>query len=60
VKKLTTKKIINEITRIRANNNLLWMSLLQLAVTARPNKARQIIRLITTNDRTISKWTSQL
>jgi hypothetical protein len=60
VKKLTTKKIINEITRIRANNNLLWMSLLQLAVTARPNKARQIIRLITTNDRTISEWTSQL
>jgi hypothetical protein len=58
--KPTTKEIILKVTDTRTKNNLLWMSLLALAVTAKPKKARKIIRAITKNDKAISEWISQL
>ncbi len=60
MKKPTTKEIIKQITRIRARNNELWMSLLALAVLAEPDEAKFIIRKITHNDKAVTEWLSKL
>jgi hypothetical protein len=60
VKKKTTKEIIEKITEIRMYNNQRWMQILQLALAARPKKAKEIMRIIVGNDKEITKWTSRL
>lgn len=60
LKKLSSKRIIREITRIRSRNNRLWMSLLALAVTAKPRAARGIIGKISANDLQVTRWLSRL
>jgi hypothetical protein len=60
MKKPTANEIIDTVTQVRTVNNILWMSLLRLAVTARPRKAKALIRKISRNDRAITEWLSRL
>ncbi len=60
LKKLSDKEIIKKITRIRTQNNGLWMALLALAVSARRDKAMFILRKITKNDIAVTQWLSKL
>lgn len=58
--KLSRDEVITQITRIRGRNNRLWMSLLSLALKAKPRKAKKIIRGITRNDQEVSKWLGRI
>lgn len=58
--KTKDRLILSNITEIRAKNNFLWMSILALAIEARPKKAKKLVREITENDRKVSKWLSKL
>lgn len=60
MKKPSTKEIIKAITLARSRNNDHWMKLLELAVTAKPREAKDILRCIKENDERISKWMSHL
>lgn len=52
--------IIRRITAIRANNNVLWMRLLELAVKFAPADAKAALREINDNDRDISALLEEL
>lgn len=56
----STKRVVKEITKVRANNNHLWMDLMVLALMARPKEAKQIISRINKNDKEISGWLEKL
>lgn len=47
-------KIIDDIQRIRANNNKVWMDLVRLAVRVAPAEAKAIFGRITDNDEQVS------
>ena len=53
-------KIINEIAKIRSNNNVNWMDLLKLAFNLDPKKASKIMKKINYDDKKISKLLNQL
>lgn len=46
--------VIQQISDIRANNNVLWMRLLELALEHAPVDAKTALRQININDRAIS------
>lgn len=48
------KKTLKVVSLIRANNNILWMKLLEIALTKCPKESSAIVRKITANDRRIS------
>lgn len=48
------EKMIAQITDLRANNNVLWMRLAQLALMHAPADAKAAMRNINENDRLIS------
>jgi hypothetical protein len=48
-------KAINDIQKIRAKNNKLWMDLLRLALKAAPKEAKAVLKEINKNDKAISK-----
>jgi hypothetical protein len=48
------RAIVEQITRIRARNNGLWMGLLELALETSPRRAKLILQAINHNDREIS------
>jgi len=52
--------IINKIEKIRSKNNVNWMDLLRLAFRISPNKARNLIRKINSQDKRISSLLRQL
>ena len=52
--------IINKIEKIRSKNNVNWMDLLRLAFRISPNKARNLIRKINSQDKRISNLLRQL
>jgi hypothetical protein len=54
------ENIINEITQVRSRNNFLWMSLLTLAMKAKPKEAKKILQAINENDKEISGWLEKL
>lgn len=58
--KFPENEILIIITRIRANNNRLWMGLLRLALRENPVESKKIIKQITKNDREVSRWLSRL
>lgn len=58
--KIKDKLALREVAKIRVKNNELWMKILELAVEARPRRAKELIREITENDRRISSWLSKL
>jgi hypothetical protein len=53
-------KIINEIARIRSNNNLNWMDILKLAFKLDPESASKIMRKINYDDKKISQLLNKL
>ena len=53
-------KIINEIARIRSNNNLNWMDILKLAFKLDPESASKIMRKINYDDKQISQLLNKL
>ncbi len=52
--------IVDEIEKIRTNNNVNWMDLLRLAIKASPTNARKLINRINSDDNKISKLFEQL
>jgi len=46
--------LVTEIEQIRAENNMLWMDLLRLAMQHSPGEAKEILRAIRKNDEKIS------
>ena len=53
-------KIINEIAKIRSNNNLNWMDILKLAFKLDPESASKIMRKINYDDKKISQLLNKL
>lgn len=60
LKKLPQRQIIRQIAAIRGRNNRAWMNLLALALSAKPRKAKRILKGIIDNDRQVTKWTARL
>lgn len=52
--------ILTKVRNIRTKNNKLWMDLLALAMECAPDKARNIIKKITENDKKISQTLEDL
>lgn len=53
-------KIINEIAKIRSNNNVNWMDLLKLAFKLDPKNASKIMKKINYDDKKISQLLNKL
>lgn len=49
-----------QIQEIRSRNNVLWMSLLEIALTSEPEKTKKVLKEITDNDKRVSELTSKL
>ena len=49
-------KIINEIAKIRSNNNVNWMDLLKLAFNLDPKKASKIMKKINYDDKKFQNY----
>lgn len=52
--------IIDEIEKVRTKNNVNWMDVLRLAFKHAPDEAREIIRKINNEDKSISKLFEKL
>jgi len=52
--------IVDEIEKIRHDNNKNWVGLLRLALRSEPEAAKFLLQSITKNDRKISNLTQQL
>ena len=48
-------KLINEIEKIRKDNNRNWMNLLRIALKNSPLESKKVLKKINTNDKKISK-----
>lgn len=53
-------KIIDEIEKIRASNNVNWMDLLRLALKAAPEETKLLFKKINNDDNRISSLFSKL
>ena len=53
-------KIIKQIEKIRAKNNVNWMNILRLAFKLDPNEAKKIMKKINYDDKKISTLLNQL
>ena len=53
-------KLINEIEKIRKDNNRNWMNLLRIALKNSPIESKSVLKKINTNDKKISKLFSKL
>ena len=53
-------KLINEIEKIRKDNNRNWMNLLRIALKNSPFESKSVLKKINTNDKKISKLFSKL
>lgn len=60
MKTWTPGKTIRRISDIRANNNVLWMRLLEIALEHAPVDAKAALRQINNNDREISGLLQEL
>ena len=57
---IKSKKIIDNISKIRSKNNKNWMDILKLAFKNDPKNASKILSKITNFDQRISKLTKKL
>lgn len=57
---ITEEDIINQISKIRRNNNECWMAILKLAFKEAPIKAKTIFKQITKNDKKINDLSRKL
>jgi len=55
-----SEDIINEISRIRAANNVLWMGLLEIALKSERDLTKDLLRQINKNDQQISALLAEL
>ena len=53
-------KIIKQIEKIRAKNNVNWMNILRLAFKLDPNEAKKIMKKINYDDKKISNLLNKL
>lgn len=53
-------KLIDEIEKIRTQNNVNWMDLLRLAFRSNPEETKKLIRKINTDDNRISEIFAKL
>jgi hypothetical protein len=53
-------EVLGKITVVRAGNNILWMSLLEIALEHAPEKARAVLSQINENDGKISALLAEL
>ena len=53
-------KIIKQIEKIRARNNVNWMNILRLAFKLDPNEAKKIMKKINYDDKKISQLLNKL
>ncbi len=63
MKKENTKnylKIIDEIEKVRSNNNVNWMDLLRLAFTHAPDEAKKLMQKIDHEDNRVSDLVKKL
>ncbi len=51
---------VDQIQKVRATNNRLWMGLLKLSLNASPEKAKRILMKINSNDMKISELIQRL
>ena len=58
--KHANKNLLNSVSKIRVKNNKLWMQVLALAIEARPEEARKLIRGITSNDQEVSRLMAEI
>jgi|TARA_B100001964_G_C14148930_1_gene561083 hypothetical protein len=54
------QKYINQIEKIRGNNNINWMNILRLVIKYAPKEASQIMRRIRSDDKKISDLLKKL
>ena len=54
------KKIINQIEKVRMQNNKNWMELLRIAIESNPTASRRVLKSININDKKISKLLSKI
>jgi len=57
---MNNKDVIDEIADIRANNNGLWMQLLEIALEAEPELTKTVLRQINNNDGQVSALLKEL
>lgn len=57
---MDTKTKIDEMENIRKINNSLWMELLRIALESNPEKTKNVIKQIRTNDMKISEIFDEL
>jgi len=60
MKKNYYSKIIDQIEKIRTNNNINWMDILRLAFNSDPSSAKKIMKKINRDDKKISKLLTKL
>ena len=53
-------KIIDEIEKVRSNNNVNWMDLLRLAFTHAPDEAKKLMQKIDHEDNRVSELVKKL
>ena len=58
--KRTDEEIIDEIEKVRSQNNINWMDVLRLAFKHSPKEAKKLVNKITIEDTRISKLFKQL
>jgi hypothetical protein len=60
MKKKNFNKIINQIKKVRSQNNVNWMDLLKLSFKLDPKRASQIMKKINYDDKKISSLLKKL
>ena len=54
------REIIGLITSMRANNNVLWMQLVEIAIEKAPKQTKKVLSAINANDSNISDLLKEL
>lgn len=60
MKKVNYSKILDQIEKIRAKNNVNWMNVLRLAFKLDPKQSSKIMKKINYDDKKISKLLNKL
>ena len=57
---LMTSSLLAEVEGIRANNNKLWMKIVEIAIENAPEETRTVLKAISANDRRITACLEKL
>lgn len=57
---MTDLEIIDEIQKVRGNNNVNWMDILRIAFKYAPDETREIFKRITNDDNVINELSKKL